>query len=39
MGSIPPNQDDLIKTVLNQTEARYNSAELNIAYRMNVQVR
>ena len=36
VGSIPPSEGDLIKTVLNQSDAKYNSADLNIAYRMKV---
>ncbi len=33
---MPATEDELIKSVLNQSEARFNSADLNIAYRMNV---
>lgn len=33
---LPMDETALIKTVLNQTDAKYNSADLNIAYRMKV---
>jgi magnesium chelatase subunit H len=36
VGRIPNSERDLINTVLNQEEARFNSADLNIAYRMTV---
>ncbi len=36
VGEIPADETELINSVLNQEEARYNSADLNIAYRMNV---
>lgn len=36
MGEVPATEEALIKSVLNQSEARFNSADLNIAYRMNV---
>ena len=36
VGDVPATEEDLIKSVLNQQEARFNSADLNIAYRMNV---
>ena len=36
VGMLPMDDTALIKTVLNQSEAKYNSAELNIAYRMKV---
>lgn len=36
VGDVPATEEDLIKSVLNQSEARFNSADLNIAYRMNV---
>lgn len=34
MGELPASEDELIKQVLQQSEARYNSADLNIAYKM-----
>lgn len=36
VGALPPSEGDLIKTVLNQQDAKFNSTELNIAYRMKV---
>ena len=39
VGMLPMDDTALIKTVLNQTDAKYNSAELNIAYRMKVGAR
>lgn len=36
VGMLPPSADDLMKTILNASEARFNSAELNVAYRMSV---
>jgi magnesium chelatase subunit H len=36
VGQLPLTEDGLIKSVLNQAEARFNSAELNVAYRMPV---
>ena len=36
VGMLPMDETQLIKTVLNQTDAKYNSADLNIAYRMKV---
>ncbi len=35
---LPLQEDGLIKSVLNQTDAKYNSADLNIAYRMKVRL-
>lgn len=37
MGDIPNNEGDLIQSVLQNKEARFNSADLNIAYRMKVR--
>lgn len=36
VGSLPMNEEALIKSVLNSSEARFNSADLNVAYRMSV---
>ncbi|GAX72580.1 hypothetical protein CEUSTIGMA_g36.t1 [Chlamydomonas eustigma] len=36
VGSLPMDDTALIKSVLNQTDAKYNSADLNIAYKMKV---
>lgn len=36
MGDVPNNEGDLIQSVLQDKEARFNSADLNIAYRMKV---
>jgi magnesium chelatase subunit H len=36
VGKIPEEEGDLIKSVLNDDEARFNSADLNIAYKMPV---
>ena len=36
VGTIPRNEEELIKSVLNDGEARFNSADLNVAYRMSV---
>ncbi len=36
VGALPPSEKDLINTVLNNAEAKFNSTELNIAYRMKV---
>ncbi|KAA6426638.1 MAG: magnesium chelatase subunit H [Trebouxia sp. A1-2] len=33
---VPEQEEDLIKLILNDQEARFNSADLNIAYKMNV---
>jgi len=37
VGTIPSNEKALIDSVLNQAEARFNSADLNIAYKMPVK--
>jgi magnesium chelatase subunit H len=37
VGTLPPNPDDLIKSVLSSPDAKFNSAELNVAYRMSVE--
>lgn len=34
---LPPSEEDLIKSVLNASDARFNSADLNIAHRMSVE--
>ena len=34
VGDLPANEEALIQQVLQQSEARYNSADLNIAYKM-----
>ena len=36
VGALPPSEEALIKSVLNQSEAKFNSADLNVAYRMSV---
>ncbi len=36
MGELPPNEEALIQSVLTSSDARYNSADLNIAYKMSV---
>jgi len=36
VGMIPMNEEDLIKSVLNSADAKFNSSDLNIAYRMKV---
>ena len=36
VGMLPMDDTQLIKSVLNQTDAKFNSADLNIAYRMKV---
>lgn len=36
VGELPASSEDLVNSVLNQAEARYNSADLNIAYKMPV---
>lgn len=36
MGTIPANQEALVQTILNDEEAKFNSADLNIAYKMSV---
>lgn len=36
VGQLPLNEGGLINSVLNQTEAKFNSADLNVAYRMSV---
>lgn len=36
MGDIPEKEEDLIKSVLNDETARFNSADLNVAYKMDV---
>lgn len=36
VGNLPMNEKDLMKTILNQEDAKFNSAELNIAYKMKV---
>ena len=36
VGNLPMNEEALIKSVLNSSEARFNSADLNVAYRMSV---
>jgi len=35
-GNLPLTEEGLIKSVLNDTEAKFNSGELNVAYRMKV---
>ena len=37
VGMLPLDETMLIKSVLNQTDAKFNSADLNIAYRMKVR--
>ncbi|KAL3142075.1 Magnesium chelatase [Trebouxia sp. C0010 RCD-2024] len=34
---VPEKEEDLIKMILNDSEARFNSADLNIAYKMDVE--
>jgi magnesium chelatase subunit H len=36
VGDIPKSEEDLVKSVLNDGEARFNSADLNVAYKMSV---
>ncbi len=36
VGKIPEEEGDLIKSVLNDETARFNSADLNVAYKMDV---
>lgn len=36
VGPIPNNETELIQSVLQSKEAKYNSADLNVAYRMKV---
>ncbi|KAF5828119.1 magnesium protoporphyrin chelatase [Dunaliella salina] len=36
VGDVPNNEGDLIQSVLQSREARFNSADLNVAYRMKV---
>ena len=36
VGSLPLTEDGLMKSILNQEEAKFNSADMNVAYRMNV---
>lgn len=36
VGQLPASEEDLVKSVLQDSEARYNSADLNIAYKMSV---
>lgn len=36
VGELPAEEGDLIKSVLNDAEARFNSADLNVAYKMSV---
>jgi len=36
VGSLPPSERDLIQSVVNASEARFNSADLNVAYKMPV---
>lgn len=36
VGPLPLNEEALIKSVLTQAEAKFNSADLNIAYKMSV---
>ena len=36
MGELPAEEGGLIKSVLNDETARFNSADLNIAYKMGV---
>jgi CobN/Magnesium Chelatase len=36
VGELPRNEEDLVKSVLNDGEARFNSADLNVAYKMSV---
>lgn len=36
VGDVPNNEGDLIQSVLQNKEARFNSADLNVAYRMKV---
>lgn len=37
VGNLPMNEEELIKSVLSSSEARFNSADLNVAYRMSVE--
>ena len=36
MGEIPADEGALMQSVLNDPEAKYNSADLNVAYKMKV---
>ena len=36
MGTIPEDEGALMQSVLNDPEAKYNSADLNVAYKMKV---
>lgn len=36
MGEIPEDEGQLMQSVLNDPEAKYNSADLNVAYKMGV---
>lgn len=37
VGEMPANEGELIQSVLQNKEAKFNSADLNIAYRMKVR--
>jgi magnesium chelatase subunit H len=37
VGDMPGSEGELIQSVLNNKEAKFNSADLNVAYRMNVR--
>ncbi len=36
VGELPENEGDIMQAVLNDPEAKYNSADLNVAYKMSV---
>jgi magnesium chelatase subunit H len=36
VGMLPPTEDGIMKSILNAEEARFNSADMNIAYKMSV---
>ena len=36
MGEVPEDEGALMQSVLNDPEAKYNSADLNVAYKMKV---
>ena len=36
VGELPENEGDIMQSVLNDPEAKYNSADLNVAYKMSV---
>jgi magnesium chelatase subunit H len=37
VGNLPGNETELIQSILNDKDSKYNSADMNIAYKMNVK--